>query len=149
MTFSPLGAQPLASWQPFGAYLQKAYVHPGDGLRPMPGMHWVDAPSTALSRGSLTVPSCPPVIPALWWWIEPGDSAVSHPFPLPSLLGVKGPSFPALVQPDDTVNSKFVVGIKPGDFSVLIGFQVDECTHTWSAEHYWCWFTYSRARCNH
>ena len=34
------------------------------------------------------------------------------------------------------VNSESVTGIKPGDSSVVIGYQVDEFTHTWSAE----WF---------
>ena len=37
---------------------------------------------------------------------------------------------------DDAVNSDSVMGIKPGDSSVVIGYQVDEFTHTWSAE----WF---------
>ena len=41
-----------------------------------------------------------------------------------------------LVPSDDTVNSESVVGIKPGDSSVVIGYQVDEFTHTWSTE----WF---------
>ena len=35
---------------------------------------------------------------------------------------------------DDTVDSESIMGIKPGDSSVLIGYQVDEFTHTWSAE---------------
>ena len=34
------------------------------------------------------------------------------------------------------VNSESVMGIKPGDSCVVIGYQVDEFTHTWSAE----WF---------
>ena len=29
-----------------------------------------------------------------------------------------------------------VMGIKPGGSGVVIGYQVDECTHTWSAEWY-------------
>ena len=28
------------------------------------------------------------------------------------------------------------MGIKPGDSSVVIGYQVDEFTHTWSAEQF-------------
>ena len=45
------------------------------------------------------------------------------------------------------VNSESVVGIKPGDSSVEIGYQVDKFTHTWSAEwfvahsHIYPWFT--------
>ena len=42
--------------------------------------------------------------------------------------------FPGLVPSSDTVNS--VVGIKPGDSGVVIGYQVDESTNTWSTEWY-------------
>ena len=31
------------------------------------------------------------------------------------------------------VNSESMVGIKPGDYGVVIGYQVDEFNHTWSA----------------
>ena len=34
------------------------------------------------------------------------------------------------------VNSESVMGIKPGDSGVVIGYQVDEFTHTWSAEQF-------------
>ena len=37
---------------------------------------------------------------------------------------------------DDVVNSESVMGIKPGDSSVVIGYQVDEFTCTWSAEQF-------------
>ena len=56
MPYSPsMEAQPLgfAPLQPFGVYPWQAYVQPGDGHRPTPGMHRVAAPSTTLSRGSL------------------------------------------------------------------------------------------------
>ena len=46
----PLGFAPL---QPFWIYPRKAYVQPGDGYWPRPGMHRVAAPASALSRGSL------------------------------------------------------------------------------------------------
>ena len=45
-------------------------------------------------------------------------------------------SFPGLVPSNDTVDSEFVVGIKPSDSGVVIVYQVDGFTHTWSAE----WF---------
>ena len=45
-------------------------------------------------------------------------------------------SFPGLVPSDDTVDSESVMGTKSGDSSVVIGFQVDEFTCTWSTE----WF---------
>ena len=47
-----------------------------------------------------------------------------------------GSSFPGLVPSSDTVESESVVGIKPGDSGVVIGYQVDEFPCTWSAE----WF---------
>ena len=45
------------------------------------------------------------------------------------------------------VNSESAMGIKPGDSGVVTGYQVDEFTHTWSAEqflahsHIYPWFT--------
>ena len=38
--------------------------------------------------------------------------------------------------PDDTVNSETVMGVKPGYSIVVIGYQVDEFTHNWSAEQF-------------
>ena len=60
----------------------------------------------------------------------------SHLIPLPSLHDGEGPSFPGLVPSDDAVDSESVMGIKPGDSSVVIGYQVDEFTGTWSAEQF-------------
>ena len=62
--------------------------------------------------------------------------AESHLIPPPSLHGGEGSSFPGLVPSDDTVNSEFVVGITPAYSGVVIGYQVDEFTHTWSAEQF-------------
>ena len=62
--------------------------------------------------------------------------AESHPIPPLSLYGGEGSSFPGLVPSDDMVDSESVMGIKPGDSGVVIGYQVDEFTCTWSAE----WF---------
>ena len=50
------------------------------------------------------------------------------------------------------VNSESLVGIKPGDSGVVIGYQVFEFTHTWSAE---CFVSHSHIypglwiRCHH
>ena len=60
----------------------------------------------------------------------------SHPIPPPSLHDGEGSSFPGLVPSDDMVNSESVMGIKPGDSSVVIAYQVDESTHTWSAQQF-------------
>ena len=54
----------------------------------------------------------------------------------PSQHDGEGFSFPGLVPSDDMVESEPVMGVKPGDPSVVIGYQVDEFTYTWSAE----WF---------
>ena len=48
----------------------------------------------------------------------------------------EGSSFPGLVPSGDAVTSYSVMGIKPGDSGVVVGYQVDEFTCTWSAE----WF---------
>ena len=65
-----------------------------------------------------------------------GDSIESHPIPLPSLYDGEGSSFPCYMPSDDAVNSDSVMGIKPGDSSVVIGYQVDEFTCTWSAKQF-------------
>ena len=74
--------------------------------------------------------------PTIWWGIQPWGSVESHLIPPPFLHDGEGSSFPGLVSSDDAVDSDSVMGIKPGDSSVGIGYQVDKITHTWSAE----WF---------
>ena len=59
-----------------------------------------------------------------------------YPIPPPSLHGGEGSSFPGLVPSDDAVNSESVMDIKPGDSGVVIWYQGDELTHTWSAEQF-------------
>ena len=60
-----------------------------------------------------------------------GNPAESHPITLPSLNGGEGCPFSVPVPPSDTVNSESVVGMTPGDSSVVIGYQVNEFTPTW------------------
>ena len=60
----------------------------------------------------------------------------SHLIPLPSLHGGDGPSFPGLDPPSDIFTCKSVVGIKTGDSSVVIGYQVYDFTCTWLTEHF-------------
>ena len=131
-----MGAQQLgfAPLQPLQAYPWQAYVHPSDGHLPMPGMHGVTGPSTALCRGSIMLLNCAPAIPLIWWIYSFGGSAVSHLMPLPSLHGRDGSSFPGLSAAD--VNSESVVGIQPGDSGMMTGNQVDELTHTWFSEQF-------------
>ena len=48
-----------------------------------------------------------------------------------------------LVQPDDIANSESVLGIKPGYCSVVIGYQVDELTYTWSVQCFCFWLEHT------
>ena len=98
-------------------------------------MHWVAAPSATLGRvdPSATHSAVPQPIGGVY---SLGDSIESHLIPLPSLHDGEGPSFPGFVPSDDVVDSDSVMGIKPGDSGVVIGYQVDEFTHTWSAEQF-------------
>ena len=127
MSYSPMGAQPLgfAPLQPFGVYPWQAYVQPGDGYWSTLGLHWVAAPSATLGRvePSATHSAVPQPIGGVYGL---GGSIESHLIPPPSLHDGEGSLFPGLVPSDDAVNSDSVMGIKPGDSSVVIGYQVDE-----------------------
>ena len=108
----------------------------------MPGVHRVAAPSATLSRReSSTTQSAFPQPSHLYggayslWGL-----AESHPIPPPSLYDWEGYSFPGLVTSDDAVNSESVMSIKPSDSGVAIRYQVDEFTHTWSAEQFFAHF---------
>ena len=65
-----------------------------------------------------------------------GGSIESHLIPLPSLHDGEGSSFPGLGPSDDTVDSDSVMGIKAGDSGVVIGYQFNEFTRTWSTERF-------------
>ena len=111
-------------------------MQPGDGHQPIPGIHRVAAPSNALSRGEPPATQSAALQPfQLYGWpYNFGGSADSHLIPPSSLHDGEGSSFPGLVPSDDIVNSESAVGIKPCDSGVVIGYQVDEFIHTWSAE---------------
>ena len=127
----PLG---FAFPQPFRAYQWQGYLHPGDGMMPKWGMHQVPAPSYVSSRRNLMLLSeLSPAIPISWWGIQLG-ARKNWLIPPHSLHVEEGSSFPALVPPNDTVDPESVVDMKSGDSGVVIGYQVDEFTHTWSAE---------------
>ena len=57
----------------------------------------------------------------------------SHLIPLQPMHGGEGSSFPGLVPSDGLVNSESVVGVKPGHFSVVIGYQFNNFALTWLA----------------
>ena len=101
------------------------------------------ASSTAFSRGPYATQSA--VLQPFQLYgraYSSGELAASHPITLSSLHGREGSSFPDLAPPNDTVNSELVLGMKPSDSVVIIGYQVDEFTHTWSAEAFCCSITY-------
>ena len=104
----------------------------------MPGMYRVAAPSSTLGREEPSAtPSAVPQPSHLYGGAYSLEGSVeSHPIPLPSLHDGEGSSFPGLVPSDDMVDSEPVMGIKPGDSGVVIGYQVDEFTQTWSAEQF-------------
>ena len=139
MLYSPLEAQPLgfAPLQPIGIYPWQAYVQPGDGHWSMPGMHRVAAPSATLGRGepSATQSAVPqPSHQCGGSYSFGAPRRVTRSLCLPYM--VRGYSFPGLVPSDDMVDSESVLGMKHGDSGVVIGYQVDEFTHTWSAEQF-------------
>ena len=113
-------------------------MQPDDGHWPTPGMHRVAAPSTTFSMGEpYATQSAVPQPPHLYGGVYSfGGLAVSHSISLPSMHGGEGSSFPGLVPPDDMVISEYAVDIKTGNSGVVIGYQVDEFNHIWSAE----WF---------
>ena len=121
--------------QPFGVYPWQAYLQPGDGHQSTPGMHRVASPSATLGKGepSATQSAAPQPFGGA---DSLGSSIESHLIPLPSLHDGEESSFPGLVPSNDTVDFDSVMGIKPGDSGVVIGYQVDEFTCTWSAEQF-------------
>ena len=82
--------------------------------------------SYPLSRVALCYSNnCSPHIYVFWWGIQLWGLIVTlHTW-------WWGP----LVPLDDTVNSKSVVGIKPGDSDVVIGYQLDNFSYTWVVEY--------------
>ena len=138
MQYSLMAAQPLgfALLLPFGVYPWQVCVQPGNGHWSTPGMHRVAAPSATLGRGESAATHSAVSQPYHLFGgaYSLGASVESHLIPLPSLHGEEGFSFPGLVPSDDVCNSESVMGIKRGDSGVVIGYQVDEFTHTWSAE---------------
>ena len=137
-----MGAQPLgfAPLQPFGVYPWQAYVQPGGGHQSAPGLHRVAAPAATLGRvePSATHSAVPQPIGGVY---SLGGSTESHLIPPPSLHDGEGSSFPGLVLSDDVVNSDSVMGVKPDDSGVVIGYQANEFAHTFILG--------SLARCHH
>ena len=129
LSWSPVRPQAFgfALLQPYLVYSWQAYVPLGDGWWPMQGVHWVITSSTAFSGESFTLLTCcPPAIQSMWWGIQLWGCS-SHLILLPSLHVREGSSLPGCISPDDMVNSNSG-HIKPGDFVVVIQYEVGEFT---------------------
>ena len=129
-------------------------MQPGDVHLSMPSMHRLATASATLDRGepSATHSAVPQPSHLFGGAYSFGGSVESHLIPPTSLHDGEGSSFPGLVPSDDAVDSESVMDIKPGDSGVVIGYQVDEFTHTWSAEQLLPTPTFilsSLARCHH
>ena len=118
--------------------LWSIYVPPGDGPWPIPVVHWVAFPPNALSRGKFHVNLAAVFQPfhQNGGAYSFGGSAESHQICPPSLHGREGSPFQGCGIPDDMVNSKSVVAIKPGDSCVMIGYQFGKFTCTWLVAHF-------------
>ena len=107
-------AQPFrfATLQPFGVYPWQAYVQPGDGQQPTPGMHQMTAPSTALSRGEPSATQSAVLQPFQLYGgaYNFGGLAERYPIPLPSLHG-GGSSFPGLVHQMTQLNLQLALNL--------------------------------------
>ena len=104
-----------------------------DGLWPTPRLHLVVAPSTALSRGYHASHSAVPHPFHLYGGAHSSEGLEEiHPIHLPTWCGRV--FFLGCVPTNDMVNSESVEGVEPGDYGVVIRYQVDDFTHTWSVE---------------
>ena len=125
----------VAPWQPFGVYPWQAYVQPGDGHQSTPGMHRVVAPSATLGRGSLLLL----ILLCLNHLV--GHTAlgallrVTWSLCLPYMMG-RGLLFQVWCHQMRQWILILLWAVNPGGSSVVIGYQVDEFTHTWSAEQF-------------
>ena len=97
MPYSPVRVHPLrfTPLQPFGAYTCQEYVHPHDGHWPMPWMHWVAVPSTALDRREpyATQSAVLQLFQQYGGAYSFGSLVESHLIPLPSYMVGRGHLF--------------------------------------------------------
>ena len=135
--FTQMGAEQFAfAQQLFRACTLKVYIPPSIGSLPTPG--YTELLITPLIQEGylLLLPSylCNMVgyIPLAFWQ--------NQLITLPGRHGGEGSSSPGLVQPDGIVNSKLLVDVKPGNSSVVIGYQVDNYSHL-VARMYCCLMT--------
>ena len=132
---SSMGTQPLglATLQPFWVYPWQAYVPSGDSLWPLPEVHKVAAPPTALCGGELHATHSAVSSHSIHMMGHTALEAQQSPNPYTFPTWQGGVFFSTIKWP---IYSKSVVGIKLGDSDVVIGYHIDEYTHTWLAEHF-------------
>ena len=139
MPYSPMGVQPLgfAPLQPFGVYLWQPHAWPGDGHQSTPGIHRVAAPSTTLSGEAFCYSVCCfPTIPSILWGIQPWGLGSESPDPsaFPTWWG--GVFFSRF----GAIRWHSWLWICDGHstwwFQCDDRYQVDEFSHTWSAEQF-------------
>ena len=65
-----------------------------------------------------------------------GRFTESHLIPPSSLYVVEKSSFPGSTLPNNTVHSKSLVEVKPGDSGVVIRYHINGFTFTWLAENF-------------
>ena len=72
-------------------------------------------------------------ISSMWWDIQLWGLG-SQPILLSSTHYGEGFSFSGIALPSEIVGFKYVVGVTAGSAGVVIGYQFDEFTHTWSVQ---------------
>ena len=125
-----------APLQLFGAYTWHTHVQLGNGHWPMPGMHWVAPPSTALSNWALfTTQSAVSShsnymvgYTALGAW-----QGVTQFLHLSCMVG-RGLLFQVWFHPKTQSNLNLQWALNLVIQGMVIGYQVDEFTHAWSEE---------------
>ena len=95
---------------------------------------WLLPPLLWVGGASCYWISCPAANPSISWGIKFRDCSRESPDPSAFLTWQERSSLPGFLPPYETVDS--VIGIKPGDSSMVIRYQVDECTDPWLAEYF-------------
>ena len=81
---------------------------------------WLLSPLLWVGWASCYSISCPPAFQSIWCGIQLWGAWQSHLISPPSLHGGEASSFPGLVPPHNKVDSKSVLGVKPGNSGVVI-----------------------------
>ena len=132
---STIGAksQGFVTLQPFRVYPWQAYVHPGDGLWPMPGVQLVVTPPTALSWRELHVTHSAVSSNSIYMVRDTTLGAwqkVYQSFCLP-YMAERALLFQVVFHPITCSTASLWWTL-----NLVMGYQFDEFTHMWLAEHF-------------